>query len=349
MTDCNEKPLRKYSKPSGFYFEARVAYFVENAKLLQKALDANAIYASQSRRKRCKICAVALPRVGGFSSHKVSYVTCSACGHLNGRHDDGVEFWDAMYISGGMDIAEQYVSSSFEDRVRDIYLPKVDFLIEALPNGVTPVLLDIGCGAGFLVDAALQRGVEARGIDVNASMLQFGNDEIDRRRGVRPLECVSGVDFADRILTSEASVLSAIGVIEHLSDLNAFWHAFRSSRFEYLYFSVPMFSLSTVVEHVFPEVAPRNLQSDHTHLFSESSLEHMYELLGVKPVAEWRFGTDIMDLFRSLTCAVAASKSHDLRADLVARLAPRIDELQAVLDKAHYCSEIHVLARRRND
>jgi SAM-dependent methyltransferase len=251
-----------------------------------------------------------------------------------------------MYVGTERDYANLYISGAFEDRVRDIYLPKVDFLLESLPDGVDPRLLDIGCGAGFFVDAALERGVDAQGIDVNAAMLEFGNAEIARRRGHRPLLHVSGDAFSEHMRESDAPVLTAIGVIEHLSGLEAFWQAFRSSRFEYLYFSVPMFSLSTVVEHVFPEVAPRHLQGEHTHLFTESSLRRMYAVLGVEPVAEWRFGTDVMDLFRSLIHAVSENGSRELREDLLARFVPCIDGLQAVLDREHYCSEIHVLAQR---
>ena len=38
-----------------------------------------------------------------------------------------------------------------------------------------------------------------------------------------------------------------------------------------------------------------------------------------------------------------------LRDDLAGRFVSVIDELQAVLDRAHDCSEIHVLARRAAD
>jgi SAM-dependent methyltransferase len=339
-------PRRRYAKPSGFYFDARAEFFTENDSLRKKAHEVNKIYTRQPAREECKICAASLPSSGGFASHGVPYVQCTACGHLNGRHQDCDAFSEAIYVDAHEQYAELYVGGQFDERVRNIYLPKVDFLIESLPSDEEASLLDIGCGAGFFVDAALQRGIQARGIDVNAAMLTFGNDEIARRHGQRPLSLVDGTSLAEHMRESDASILSAIGVIEHLSDLKAFWRAFRSSRFEYLYFSVPMFSLSAVVEHAFPEVAPRHLQGDHTHLFSESSLQHMYAMLGVEPVAEWRFGTDVLDLFRSLLHTTVKNGSDTLREDLLSRLTPCIDDLQAALDRAHYCSEIHVLTQR---
>lgn len=346
MSDPKTGVVRRYSKPSGFYFEARREFFAENDALRAKALEANTIYARQPARTTCKLCSEPLPPDDGFVSHGVPYVRCSRCTHLNGRHEDGAAFWAEMYVSETRDYAQLYVGTAFEDRVRDIYLPKVDFLIDALPDGSTLSLLDIGCGAGFFVDAALKRGVGARGIDVNAAMVQFGNDAIEQQSGLRPLALVDGSSFAEEMEQSDEQVLSAIGVIEHVSDLEAFWRAFRASSFEFLYFSVPMFSLTSVVEHAFPDVAPRHLQGEHTHLFTEESLHHMYGLLGVEPVAEWRFGTDVMDLFRSQMHAVEGSGANLLRDELASRFVPVIDELQAILDRAHYCSEIHVLAQR---
>lgn len=346
MSDPDVGVVRRYSKPSGFYFEARREFFNENDALRRKAHDANRIYTRQPARTSCKLCSAPLPTDGGFTSHGVPYVRCSGCMHLNGGHQDGTAFWSEMYVGETRDYAQLYVGSAFEDRVRDIYLPKVDFLIDALPDGSATSLLDIGCGAGFFVDAALTRGIDARGIDVNAAMVGFGNDAIEQRSGLRPLALVDGSSFAEQMEQSDAQVLSAIGVIEHLSDLSTFWRAFRASSFEYLYFSVPMFSLTAAVEHAFPSVAPRHLQGEHTHLFTEQSLHHMYGFLGVEPVAEWRFGTDVMDLFRSLMHAVECTGASLLHDELAHRFAPVIDELQGVLDRAHYCSEIHVLARR---
>lgn len=340
-------PQRRYSKSSGFYVQARQEFFAENDALRAKAHATNAIYARQPTRESCKICSATLPEKDGFASHGVSYVKCGTCTHLNGRHQDGAAFWEEVYLGNPGEYGALYLATAFEDRVQDIYLPKVDFLLDSLPDGTAPTLLDIGCGAGFFVDAALERGIDAQGIDVNAAMIRSGNDAIEHRRGIRPLELVSNSStFAEQMRTSRAAVLSAIGVIEHLSDLDEFWSAFRASSFDYVYFSVPMFSLSAVVEHAFSDVAPRHLQADHTHLFTEQSLPKMYELLGVEPVAEWRFGTDVMDLFRSLINTVQLSGADALLDDLVNKFAPSIDDLQAVLDRAHTCSEIHVLARR---
>lgn len=316
--------------------------------LLEKALKANAAYISQAAREECKVCLAALPQDGGFSSHGVEYVKCAECQHLNGRYQDGETFWSQMYTGASRDYSELYLGSDFEERVREIYSPKLDFLLEVIPGGELDSILDIGCGAGFFVEAALERGVDAEGIDVNQAMIVAGNDKIGQLRGKRPLELVSGSDFSHRIERSRAQVLSAIGVIEHLSDLQEFYRAFRASDFQYLSFSFPMFSLSAAIEHAFPSVAPRHLQGEHTHLFSEESLHRIYEILNVEPVAEWRFGTDFMDLFRSLISSATESGGSDLVDDLSLRMAPCIDDLQAVLDRAHYCSEIHVLARRIN-
>ena len=57
-----------------------------------------------------------------------------------------------------------------------------------------------------------------------------------------------------------------------------------------------MFSFSVILE-IFKNVS-KDLSGGHI-IFSEDSLKKIHSIIGVEPIAEWRFGTDIMDLFRS--------------------------------------------------
>jgi hypothetical protein len=107
-------------------------------------------------------------------------------------------------------------------------------------------------------------------------------------------------DFYERISKSDATILAAIGVIEHLRDPHLLFDAFRKSGIEYLFFSVPMMSLSVMLENCFTSIFPRQLSGAHTHLFTEQSLKWMYLNRHLEPLAEWRFGIDIMDLYRTI-------------------------------------------------
>jgi SAM-dependent methyltransferase len=337
----------KYSKSSAFYLDTKTDFFSGNDDLQAKITKQNALYTSQPPRENCKICDGILPKRADFHQHGVEYCFCGSCGHLNGRHEDTEAFVKKLYSSdSGADYSVSYVDQNYEKRMIDIYLPKVDFLLENLPKQKTK-LLDVGCGSGFFVFASLKRGIEASGIDISKTMVEFGNSQISRLVDKRPLQLTDEAGFFQAIKNTDAQIVSAVGVIEHLREPNKFFEAFRSSKAKHLFYSVPMFSFSVILENAFPSVFPRQLSGGHTHLFTESSLSKMHDLAGVKSTAEWRFGTDMMDLFRScLTTLQKNSGSSELIKRFVDGFGPKIDELQNVLDKNHFCSEIHCLTMK---
>ncbi|MBF0260953.1 MAG: class I SAM-dependent methyltransferase [Magnetococcales bacterium] len=346
----NSSPQTRYSKSSDFYLDVKRSFFDNNASLLHKAHAQNAIYAAQPRRTHCKICETVLPQQVDFHSHGVDYLFCTACGHLNGAHEETEAFVEQIYIAdSGSSYAQTYIDDQYQRRVRDIYLPKVDFMLEFLPPEVrNEVLLDIGCGGGHFVYAALERGLNARGIDVNKSMIEFGNHQIaNLRAGSTPLTYTREEDFLAILANSDARILSTIGVIEHLREPVRFFEAFRASRAEYLFYSIPMFSMSVIFENLFQTVFPRQLSGGHTHMFTETSFLKLNARLGVTSVAEWRFGVDIMDLYRCcLTTLMNTGASERLISHLKEGFAPRIDAMQTQLDQHHFCSILHCLARK---
>ena len=108
-----------------------------------------------------------------------------------------------------------------------------------------------------------------------------------------------------------------------------------------------MFSLSVALENIFNNVFPRQLSGGHTHLFTELSIQKMNDIIGVKSIAEWRFGTDALDLYRHIKINLEASNSSKKMIDFsCACIAKNIDDIQAIFDRNHFCSEIHLLASK---
>ena len=346
MTSNNSKILN-YSKSSAFYIDTKKDFFAENNKLLNKALQQNSLYTKQPRRLACKICDAALPEASDFRSHGVDYIFCPVCTHLNGAYQDTKEFVDTMYISDkGADYSVNYIDDDFLKRVSDIYMPKVDFMLEGLPREQYS-LLDVGCGSGYFVYAALSRGIKATGIDVSQSMIDFGNNQISHLVSKSPLYFSNEEGFYDAIMKSDAGIVSAIGVIEHLREPHKFFLAFKESAAKYLYYSVPMFSMSVAIENIFYDVFPRQLSCGHTHLFTENSIVEMNRIIGVISIAEWRFGTDFVDLQRNMSVKLQQNGCSRMFFEMLdAGLFSKIDDLQSVIDKSHFCSEIHLLARK---
>jgi SAM-dependent methyltransferase len=340
--------LKKYSKSSNFYKNFKGQFFDNNDQLLEAANQQNEFYAGQPKRNSCKLCGQLIPKRTDFISHGVDYVFCGFCGHLNGVFDDTKKYAEKIYISdSGSDYAKNYLDPNYEERTRLIYEPKLEFLKNSFQGSLNSIL-DVGCGAGYFVAAAQLLGVDAKGIDVSKTMVDFGNSQIKNFFNKGPLlTFVDEDDFYNEIINSKEEVISAIGVIEHLREPDKFFDAFRKSDAKYLYYSVPMFSLSVILENVFPSVFPRHLSGGHTHLFTEKSIEKMHEIIGASPMSEWRFGTDIMDLYRASKIMILKSGGSEFFSSLFDdSFAPLIDNLQAVLDESHFCSEIHALIKK---
>ena len=207
--------------------------------------------------------------------------------------------------------------------------------------------MDVGCGLGHFVNCSIGSGLDARGIDVNRTMIQHGNIALEKYHSTTPLACVAADDINSVVRNTEVDVLSAMAVMEHLADLQGFVEAVQNSSFEYFYYSVPTYSLSVTIENLFENVYPRHLSAGHTHLFTETSLNELNKRLGVQPIAEWRFGTDVMDLVRSIDVSLAAGNASDIfRARVKREISGYLDKLQLVIDESHNCSQIHVLCRK---
>lgn len=341
--------VRKYSKPSSFYLNIKAAFFKNNDALLEESKKKNSFYASQPNRLACKLCGSTLSANDDFVSHSVSYVFCDECGHLNGRHDDTEDFVERLYISdAGSDYAKNYLDSEYQQRTVAIYVPKIDWLVSSLPAKPFSIL-DVGCGAGYLVAASMLRNITAKGLDVSESMIEFGNHQIAHlmRRNVSPLKSSREAQFFDEIVETDCEVISAIGVIEHLRNPHMLFEAFKKSDAKYLFYSVPMFSVSVILENIFTKVFPRQLSGAHTHLFTESSIQKMNEMLGANVVSEWRFGTDMMDFYRSAVTMLEKNGTSDKLLKIFSdSFASSIDDLQSVLDEKHFCSEIHCVVAK---
>jgi SAM-dependent methyltransferase len=263
-------------------------------------------------------------------------------------NEDTKAFAETLYLrSDGKDYAKNYLDPNYQERTDLIYRPKLDFLLENLSPADEVELLDVGCGSGYFVYAALMANINAFGIDINQTMIDSGNQQILHLKNLEPLTYVGESKYFEIIANTTASVISAIGVIEHLRRPELFFNAFQSSKAQYLYFSVPMFSLSVIIENVMQGVFPRQLSGGHTHLFTEESIQWILRNWGLDSVAEWRFGTDIMDFYRSIRIEAEARGGSKKFMELIdGGLLKNIDKLQETLDNSHFCSEIHCLFKK---
>jgi len=338
---------RVYSKSAGFYKSIKKGFFEANEKELDNVLKKNDVYTSQPPRLNCKLCNTMLPNRKDFEKHNVPYAFCDNCDHLNGLFQDTSEFAKSLYTDdGGVNYAKFYKDDKYEHRLKHIYMPKAEFLFSEV--GSTDIsLYDFGCGLGHFVECANRMGANAVGGDVSSELIKAGNSISSLEEGNKPLEIVNIDEFKLKLSAIDCNVLSAMAVMEHVVDLDDFCEGVRAAKFDYFYYSVPTYGFSVTFENLFGEVFPRHLSGGHTHLFTEKSRKYLEEKLGVSPEAEWRFGSDILDLRRAIEVTL---EKQNASTEYISRVQNEIDlvqdDLQEVIDKAHICSQVHVVCKK---
>ncbi len=337
---------KKFGKPFGNLNSMKRNFFENNDGMLKMADEMAAVLSGQPRRTQCKICKAALKKPL-FTSHNLGYIVCENCGHLNSEFEDTDAFASKVYVED--DYSKNYSASDregYEKRLTSIYIPKAEFLKECLQKeGVGDVnILDIGAGCGYFVAAARRCGMNATGVELSQNQVDYGNT----MAGEEILTHVGLTDSIGYIEKTEANVISAIGVLEHLIHLDENLEAVKNNRnIRYLYASVPMFSFSTVFEAANQHCYNRHTGGTHTHLFSNESIACMAEQMGFEIAYEWRFGSDINDLYRFLTVSLAKNGDEELAVTFSEKFTPLMDKLQMVLDESEFSSELHFILKRK--
>lgn len=343
--------LIRFSKPVGAMFEHKKNYFEDNNSLLEKERELIELYISQPKRVSCKNCTEKLNKPH-FIKMGIPYIICARCGHLNGGNEDTDSFCNTLYRGDdddGSSYAANYKTGHKEKyiaRLRDIYMPKVEFLRDALQvGGVDPEMLtyaDLGAGGGYFVAGLLDAGLSSScGYEVSKDMVRLAGV-------MRPDVDLTLTNMADIYLLArsvKADVVSLIGVLEHLQNPREVLASLRDNpHVKYVYILVPLFSPSVFIEMSFPAVAQRLLGVWHTHLYTEKSIDYLCEEYGMSRIGEWWFGADIMDLYRSLMVTITQNSINDSFEEVFADMMfPLIDKLQGQLDRSKMCSEVHML------
>ena len=336
----------KYGKPFGNLNSMKKNFFEDNDGMLKMADEMADVLSKQPKRENCKICGSVLPDAL-FSSHRLRYIKCDKCGHLNSEFADTNEFASKVYVED--DYSKNYSApdkEGYEKRLNSIYIPKAEFLKESLAKeGLNDIsVLDIGAGCGYFVSALRRLGIDSLGIEVSKNQVIYGNS----CAGEEILTHVGLTDSIGYIEKTKANVISAIGVLEHLIDLKENLMAIKNnSEIKYLYASVPMFSFSCAFEAANQNCYNRHTGGTHTHLFTNESIAYMAEEMGFEMVYEWRFGSDINDLYRFLTVSMAQNGNKEFASYFSDKFVPLMDKLQLILDESEFSSEMHFILKRK--
>lgn len=343
----------KYGKKSMHIKSFKKIFITENDALKAEDRKVNDYYVKQTDRLRCKNCYNPIGEID-FKKQDISYSICKKCGHLNGLFEDTTEFCKFAYQgSGRQNFLANYSSQGKKDydlRVKNIYVPKVEFLIESLQkDGIDETKLsfsDIGSGLGYFVSALLSQGQKkVSGYEVSKENVTLSNSFIGKN-----LVNYHEIDETIHTVKSiKSNVVTMIGVLEHLQDPNSLLDELcKNSNVQYIFIAVPIFSLSVFFEMLSPKTFHRQLSNDHTHLYTDQSIKWLCDKFNLLRVSEWWFGQDILDLYRhTLVNASKECKLSNFAADEFNKIfTPLIDALQLSIDKEKYSSEVHILLKK---
>lgn len=141
-----------------------------------------------------------------------AYWTCSGCftSQLMPQptESDLQRYYDVFHLeesAGG-------IYDEVEDRMRADFPAKLRCLFRHLPAGRTRVL-DVGCGKGFFVKAAIDGGLSAEGIDISKSGVDYAANVLGVKARACRIEAETSGDWRESF---DAATLLA--TVEHLAD-----------------------------------------------------------------------------------------------------------------------------------
>jgi hypothetical protein len=345
--------IKRFGKSSSALLNQKTSFFEENSLHLKKQKDIAALYIKQPQRETCMNCTSTIDNTVDFTKDEIGYTICDNCGHLNGVYQDSTVFCEALYTKDeGKSYAQNYDSSDvdiYNYRTTSIYSPKAEFLQTSLvANDIDPhnlQYLDFGTGTGYFVSALKKMGLRnVSGTEVSKTQVELGNAMI----GEDVLRIHKMEETEKMLASTHANVISMIGVLEHVQEPHKMLTAIKSNpNIQFLYISVPTFSLSTYIEMLSPRIFNRQLSCAHTHLYTEDSLQHLATEFNFNIIGEWWFGTDMVDVFRHILVNLkhqgASQKLEKLwKNDFI----PLIDTMQLEIDKQKYSSEVHMLFQK---
>jgi 2-polyprenyl-3-methyl-5-hydroxy-6-metoxy-1,4-benzoquinol methylase len=340
--------LTEYSKPSADVAADTALIIAEDERLRRRQLRIAQALHGCPRRERCLVCAGSLKEANSFVHRSVSYARCSFCGHVQSSMEPPEGYPHSMQDFA--DIYRRLDPDAYRDRTERVYAPKLAWLLGAaeatgLGNLLDRSWVDIGCGAGYFIDALRRSGASrVVGVEAEAALVQQANSALS----ATIVQHFDGT-LAEAVRRHPAEVYVAWFVIEHCLELGDLFDALRECPpGTVLAFSVPTYGVAALLEGAFEKHYARNLDSVlHLHLFTDGSIARAMKETNYEIKAEWIFGQDADDLYRSIVIPLGGTHSAEAMADEKARLLGCLSDIQAVIDRARLSDARHILAVRK--
>ena len=320
--------LTDYSKASGDVAAETASLVADNEQMRSRQQSITPALHRRPRREKCLVCAHSLGEARGFVHRGISYARCATCGHVQCAVEP-----PEGYPYAQQDFADVYPPLdpiAYRDRTEQIYAPKLAWLLKAAKAAGLGDLLDrswvdIGCGAGSFIDALRRAGAgRVMGVEADEGLVQQANSALGE-----PVVTHFSGSLAQAVSRYPADAYVAWFVIEHCFELGDLFSALREcASGTVLAFSVPTYGLAAMLEGAFEKHYARNLDSVvHLQLFTDLSIARAMEEASYDIKAEWIFGQDADDLYRSIVVPLRRTHSEGAIANEQARLVNCLSEI----------------------
>lgn len=340
-----------FSKPSADIAMEADAWQSRDQEILERQRVVSRHLADAPAREKCLLCEVNLKGLRLYRHRQTDYVFCGYCGHLQTRAQLPAGYPHAFAGNGFEAIYPRLDEQAYVSRRERIYMPKLDWALSRMTEAggnVKKALksswMEIGCGAGYFLNALLAKGVRnVHGLDENADLVAAANEHCGDGCAQMTRDLFADIEACD------ADILAAFFVLEHVEDACRFWRIMSGKPSGTVFlFAVPTFGLSTALEGALDSFAARNLDSViHTQLYTDRSIDYALNMAGYDKAAEWLFGQDAQDLCRLLARSTSPAMDGTVGQELTAKFSKLIDPLQSVVDHARFCDARHILAVKR--
>lgn len=343
---------RKIGKPAAYnlVFQDYLIHGIDNHIKSNRIQEM--AYLQSPIREDCITCGFPL-KEADFTRNSISFSFCIKCGHLNGRNISREENFIETYQltkKSGIDYDTHYLDSKsiFEEKVKNIYNPKAKFFKDSILYDSPRIniskinILDFGTASGHMVLALKENGFNnTKGIDPMLSAINHGKEIL----GIQELSYVPINESISYLRDINLDVVVMMCVLPHIQNQHKILSAMcENPNIKYTFQKFPMFSLASLLDINYSDINSRVLAGAHTNLYTEESLKWIEKKYNLRRVSEWRFGSDILDLYRNLSIKMSKSDfSSVLQKRFKENFVPLIDKLQYSLDDGNFASEIHLV------
>lgn len=192
--------------------------------------------------------------------------------------------------------------------------------------------------------AMRNEGLNAWGIDVDIHQVKHAQNILSPEW----LKHCPSEKMVEYISNTSADVLTCIYAFEHITNVVEIFDAIqKNSKIHWIYFSVPMFSLAAVIDSMNSnDIYARTLHSAHTHIYTDESIKWLCKKYNWKVLGDWRFGADTADLLRTIMITAESHGDKEFAKIVRDKFVTFMDDLQHVIDKNYFCSDIHILLEK---